>query len=102
MGELEDRPIGLPIRRPRLVGRLPCLKDLAGLLLALAMLLGARGAEAADCFWPRHELSTQSEVDRFQRRHGPCTELAGDLRISGPDIVSLAGLAAIARIDGDL
>jgi len=45
---------------------------------------------------------TQSEIDDFQTNYPGCTELMGDLQISGNDIMDLSGLNVVTSIGGDL
>jgi acyl-[acyl carrier protein]--UDP-N-acetylglucosamine O-acyltransferase len=47
-------------------------------------------------------FSTQAEVDNFQANYPGCSEIAGDITISGNDIANLDGLNAITSIGGSL
>jgi len=45
---------------------------------------------------------SQDEIDSFQTGYPNCTELEGNIRISGSDINNLFGLNVVISIDGDL
>jgi hypothetical protein len=66
-------------------------------LIAFAMSL-PYPAFAQECTPADITLSSQSEVDDFQANHGHCGRVTGELRIEGPDIVSLAGLSDLQQV----
>jgi len=45
---------------------------------------------------------TQADIDNFQENYPGCTQLEGDVLISGDDITNLNGLSVITSIGGDL
>lgn len=47
-------------------------------------------------------FSTQAEIDNFQTNHPDCTEIEGDVIISGIDIYDLSGLEVLIKINGHL
>jgi len=47
-------------------------------------------------------FSTQTDIDNFQTNFPGCTELEGNVKIWGEDIISLEGLSVITSILGDL
>lgn len=47
-------------------------------------------------------LASQSAVDNFKTRFGPCNRVVGDLVISGSDISNLDGLSDLISVGGDL
>jgi hypothetical protein len=47
-------------------------------------------------------FTTQSEIDNFQINYPGCTEIEGDVTVSGEDISNLNGLAIISAIGGHL
>ena len=47
-------------------------------------------------------FTTQSQIDSFQNNYPGCTEIEGDVRISGDNITNLEGLSQITSITGDL
>jgi hypothetical protein len=47
-------------------------------------------------------FSTQAEIDNFQTNYPGCTEIQGDVTISGSDITNLNGLNVVNYISGNL
>lgn len=47
-------------------------------------------------------FTTQTQIDSFQIMYPNCTEIEGDVEISGDDIVNLNGLSVLTSIDGNL
>lgn len=47
-------------------------------------------------------FSLQTEIDNFQANYPNCTEIEGEVKISGEDIVNLNGLEIITSIGGSL
>ena len=47
-------------------------------------------------------FSTQEEIDNFQANYPGCTEIEGDVIISGDDITTLDGLNILTAFLGDL
>jgi hypothetical protein len=47
-------------------------------------------------------FSTQADIDNFQINYPNCTEIEGNVSISGSGITNLAGLSILVRINGDL
>jgi hypothetical protein len=47
-------------------------------------------------------FSSQTEIDNFQTNYPNCTEIEGDVKISGDDIINLNGLEIITSIGGSL
>jgi len=47
-------------------------------------------------------FTTQAEIDIFQTNYPYCTEIEGDVTISGDDITNLNGLSVLTSIEGDL
>jgi hypothetical protein len=45
---------------------------------------------------------SQSDIDKFQFDYHDCTELEGDVFITGNDITNLIGLSAVTSIGGDI
>lgn len=47
-------------------------------------------------------FTSQAEIDNFQINYPNCTEIEGNVAISGSNIKNLLGLSAITQINGDL
>lgn len=47
-------------------------------------------------------FSTQADIDNFQINYPNCTEIEGDVSISGDGITNLTGLGNLVQINGDL
>jgi len=47
-------------------------------------------------------FTTQSQIDSFQVNYPGCTEIEGDVLITGEDIINLNGLDVLTSIGGDL
>lgn len=48
------------------------------------------------------DFTTQAAIDNFPTNSSNCTEITGDVNITGSDIVNLTGLAAVTSIGGHL
>ena len=53
---------------------------------------------AQDCTPENITLTSQGDVDDFQKNHGPCDK-AGNLSVTGADIVNLDGLANLIGVE---
>jgi hypothetical protein len=74
---------------------------MASALLAAQLVLAVTFSaplSAQECTPHDITLGNQAEVNNFQANHGPCDRM-GNLRIEGPDIVNLDGLAAIKAVE---
>jgi len=77
-------------------------------LLLLVLLIGSpAGAMAQVCDVSDVIFRSQAEIDDFQSTYGPCTEISGDLNVSGlplftTDITSFAAFNDITRVGGTL
>ncbi|MFC1740057.1 proprotein convertase P-domain-containing protein [Pseudomonadota bacterium] len=74
-------------------------------LTILFLALITAQAWGADCSATDITLSSQLDVDNFQTTYGGggvCDAIAGDLKVSGADITSLAPLSALSMVNGDL
>jgi len=69
---------------------------LIGLMFCQAM------AWSQPCLQYGITFSTQSQIDSFQINHPGCTEIEGDVIISGVDITNLNGLSVLTSIGGYL
>ena len=56
----------------------------------------------SQCLYGGITFTTQEEINNFQTNYPGCTEIEGDVEISGNDINSLEGLSILAAIDGYL
>ena len=56
----------------------------------------------ATCYPAGVTFSTQAQIDNFATSSGNCTEIIGDVTITGNDITNLTGLAAVSYIGGNL
>jgi hypothetical protein len=57
---------------------------------------------ANNCLLDGITFTTQSQIDNFPAFYPDCTEIGGDVTISGDDITNLLGLSAITSIGGYL
>ena len=57
---------------------------------------------AQSCLPEGITFSSQSEVNNFQTENPDCSEIEGDVVISGSDITDLSGLSVITSIGGNL
>lgn len=77
-------------------------------LLLLFLLIGSPvGAMAQVCDVSDVIFRSQAEIDAFQTTYGPCTEISGDLDVSGlplftTDITSFTAFNEITRVGGAL
>lgn len=72
------------------------------LLLLPGFLLTAMVLSAQPCLPDGIIFNSQAQIDGFPSAYPGCTEIGGDVEISGADITSLAGLAGITAVGGDL
>ncbi|SEJ53802.1 Por secretion system C-terminal sorting domain-containing protein [Dyadobacter sp. SG02] len=74
------------------------------LLLAFALLLLRMPALAQTCGSLNNTitLSSQAQVNAFSTTYPGCTQVLGDIRVEGADIVDLNGLTNIQQIDRSL
>ena len=73
----------------------------SSLLIVLALILQAM-LFSQSCLPEGITFLSQNEIDAFQTNYPNCTEIEGDVTISGPDITNLAGLNVVTSIGGDL
>ena len=59
-------------------------------------------AYAQSCLPEGITFETQAQIDSFQIIHPNCTEIEGDVEISGNDITNLNGLSLLTSIGGNL
>jgi len=71
------------------------------LLMVLAFLINS-SLLSQSCLPQGITFTTQSQVDSFQTNYPNCTEIEGDVEISGANIVNLNGLNIISSIRGHL
>ncbi len=95
------------------IGDNPSLTNLDGVCPVIAaggitgdISIGGNGApfSPADCICPAGEiqLNSQADVNNFLVNYPNCTQIPGQLVISGPDITDLSPLANITSIEGYL
>lgn len=72
------------------------------LYLLPGLLLTALALSAQPCLPEGIAFTSQAQIDGFPTAYPGCTEIGGDVEITGADIVSLAGLASITSVGGDL
>lgn len=70
--------------------------------IMLLVLLTFHSASAQSCFPEGIAFSTQSQINSFRTDYPGCTQVEGDLIISGYNINSLSGLSVITSIGGNL
>ncbi|MCD4729981.1 MAG: hypothetical protein K8R74_05245, partial [Bacteroidales bacterium] len=73
-----------------------------GALIFIDSLLMSPGIYSTSCLPEGITFTTQEEIDNFQVNHPYCTEIEGDLIISGADIINLNGLNVMTSVGGDL
>ena len=71
------------------------------LLIALAI-ISLANLFSQTCLPAGITLTTQAQIDSFQINYPGCTEIEGDVEITGDDITSLNGLSVLTSIGGDL
>jgi len=59
-------------------------------------------ASSQPCLPEGITFTTQAEIDNFQTNHPNCTEIVGDVTISGNDITNLNGLSVLTAIGESL
>ena len=60
------------------------------------------GSQAQSCLPEGITFTTQAQVDSFQINYQSCSEIEGNVIISGPDISDLNGLNVLTSIEGNL
>lgn len=68
----------------------------------LAALLAWQGTSAQSCFPEGITFSSQPQINNFQSQYPNCTEVGGDMIITGANITNLNGLTSIISIEGSL
>lgn len=71
-------------------------------LLVIAIALSALGGLYAQCLTDGITFTSQAQIDGFSTAYPSCTEIGGDVEITGAGINSLAGLAGVTAVGGDL
>ncbi|MCK4288138.1 MAG: T9SS type A sorting domain-containing protein, partial [Bacteroidales bacterium] len=71
------------------------------LLIVLALIIQATGS-SQPCLPEGITFTTQAQIDNFQTNYPGCTEIEGDVTISGFDITNLTGLNVLTSIWGYL
>jgi len=59
-------------------------------------------ASSQSCLPNGITFNTQAEIDNFQTNYPDCTEIGGDVKISGGNITNLDGLSVLTSISGNL
>lgn len=72
------------------------------IVFLLALLLGINGASAQGCLPEGIIFNTQGQINNFRINYPNCTQIEGDVLISGYNIVNLNGLSSITSIGGSL
>ncbi len=75
------------------------------LLVSMFMANGAIGQPTQPCVTCLPQgiyFSTQSQIDNFQTNYPNCTQIEGDVTISGYDIINLNGLSVLTSVGGSL
>ena len=75
------------------------MKTFITMLLALLVF---HSASAETCFPEGITFATQSQINSFRTSNPGCTQIIGDLNISGYNITSLSGLNVITSVGGNL
>ena len=70
-------------------------------LLLIGLFLWFTGSSQS-CLPQGITFSTQSQIDSFPTNYPNCTQIEGDVTISGTDITNLNGLSVLTSIGGDL
>jgi len=71
------------------------------LFIVLALFIQTTGS-SQPCLPDSTVFTNQADIDNFQINHPNCTEIEGDVTISGNDITNLNGLSVLTSIGGDL
>ena len=71
-------------------------------LLIFALLFNQLTAHSQPCLPEGITFTTQEQIDNFQINYPDCTEIEGDVTISGDDITNLMGLNVMTSFQGDL
>jgi Secretion system C-terminal sorting domain len=71
-------------------------------LFIILVLVAQTSAFSQGCLPDGIAFSSQAEIDSFQSTYPNCTEIEGDVFISGTDITNLQGLNSITAIGGSL
>ncbi|MEK7253468.1 MAG: T9SS type A sorting domain-containing protein [Bacteroidota bacterium] len=69
---------------------------------SLLLLATTLGLLSQDCLPAGINFSTQDQVDNFQANHPGCSNILGDVAITGNQITNLTGLNVLTSIGGDL
>ena len=75
------------------------MKNLSILLIALLMV---NSGMAQSCLPQGITFNWQADVDNFQNNYPGCTQIQGDVTMSGSDITNLNGLSVLTSIGGTL
>ena len=79
------------------------MKKLAVIIVIALFIQSIASAQfGVSCLPDGITFSTQAEIDNFQTNYPNCTEIGGDVIISGGYIINLNGLSVVASIGGDL
>ena len=82
---------------------MPYIKDIMLRLITILILAGLNLISSAQSCIPDYiDFYLQSQVDSFQINYPGCTEIEGDVYISGNDITNLIGLGVLTSIGGNL
>ena len=68
--------------------------------IAVILIFGFVSAFSQPCLPEGITFNTQAQIDNFQINHPNCTEIEGDVEISGDDITNLNGLNVLTSIGG--
>jgi len=71
------------------------------LFIVLALFIQS-GVSSQPCLQNGITFTTQADIDNFQTNNPNCTEIEGDVIISGNDITNLTGLNVLTSIRGNL
>ena len=72
------------------------------LLFTIIVCLFSLSLLSQSCLPEGITFSTQEQIDNFQTDNPGCTEIEGDVTISGNDITNLNGLNVVTSIGGNL
>ena len=71
-------------------------------LIIFVLIYCHNAVSSQSCLPEGIEFATQSQIDSFPINHPGCTEIEGDVMISGDSITNLFGLSQLTDIYGDL
>lgn len=71
------------------------------LFLSLLIIIQAE-TFSQSCLPDGINFNTQAEIDNFQSNYPNCSEIEGNVRICGVDIIDLSGLSVLESIEGNL